>query len=105
MMDLKNYQKMSKDLQSAREAMKEDLANQQVEGIAGGGALKVTVNGNQEVLKVEIKREAVDPDDVQMLEDLFMAATNQALEKAKELQQSSMSQITGGMKLPNLPFL
>lgn len=105
MLDLKKYQKMSKDLQSGMEAMKEDLATQQVEGIAGGGALKVTVNGNQEVLKVEIKREAVDPDDVQMLEDLFMAAANQALDKAKELQQSSMSQITGGMKLPNLPFL
>lgn len=104
-MDLKKYQKMSKDLQSGMETMKEDLAKQQVEGIAGGGALKVTVSGNQEVLKVEIKPEAVDPDDVQMLEDLFMAATNQALEKAKELQQSSMSQITGGLKLPNLPFL
>jgi len=105
MLDMKKYQKMSKDLQSGMEMMKEDLAKQEIEGVAGGGALKVTVNGNQELLRVQIKPEAVDPDDITMLEDLIIAATNQALEKAKELQQSSMSQMTGGLKLPNMPFL
>lgn len=105
MLDMKKYQKMSKDLQSGMEMMKEDLAKQEIEGVAGGGALKVTVSGNQEILKVQIKPEAVDPNDIQMLEDLIIAATNQALEKAKELQQSSMSQMTGGLKLPNMPFL
>jgi len=57
------------------------------------------------VLKVEIKPEAVDPDDIAMLEDLFMAAANQAIEKSKALQQDSWSQLAPNMKLPNLPFL
>lgn len=96
---------MSKDLQSGMEQMQEELADREVEGTAGGGALRVVVNGNQEIVSVDIKPEAVDPDDVEMLADLFRAATNQAIEKSKELQQSSISQLTGGMKLPNIPFL
>jgi len=102
MLDLKRYKKMSKDLQGGMEKMQEELAGQEMDGTAGGGALKVTVNGNQEIIKVEIKPEAVDPDDVQMLEDLFRAAANQAIEKSKEIQQASVSELTGGM---NLPFL
>ncbi|MBI3735519.1 YbaB/EbfC family nucleoid-associated protein [Candidatus Sumerlaeota bacterium] len=96
---------MSKDLQAGIEVMKEDMAKETVEGIAGGGALKVVMNGNQEVVKVQIKPEAVDPDDIAMLEDLFVAAANQAVEKSKALQQDSLSHLTGGMKLPNIPFL
>lgn len=96
---------MSKDLQSGMEQMQEELADREVDGTAGGGALRVVVNGNQEIVSVEIQPEAVDPDDVEMLADLFRAAANQALEKSKELQQSSISQLTGGMKLPNIPFL
>ncbi len=105
MLDLKKYQRMSKDLQAGIELVKEEMAEKTVDGISGGGALKVTVNGNQEILKVEIKPEAVDPDDIAMLEDLFKAAANQALEKSKELQQESLSHLTGGMKLPNIPFV
>ena len=76
-----------------------------VEGSAGGGALKVVANGNQQIVKVQIRKDAVDPDDVAMLEDLFKAAANQAIEKSKELQQTSLNKITGGMKLPPLPFV
>lgn len=104
MLDLKKYQKMTRDMQAGMEKMQEDLENQMVEGVSGGGALKITANGNQEIVKVEISPEAVDPDDVQMLEDLFRAAVNQAITKSKELQQAGMSQLTGG-KLPNLPFM
>lgn len=105
MLDLKRYQKMSKDLQSGMEQMQGELATKEIEGAAGGGALKVVVNGNQEIVKVSIQPEAVDPEDIQMLEDLFRAAANQAIAKSKELQQESISQLTGGMKLPNMPFL
>ena len=104
-LDLKKYQRISKDIQSGIERLHEEMALKTIEGVSGGGALKVTVNCNQEILKVEIKPEAVDPDDIPMLEDLFRAAANQAIEKAKALQQHSLNQITGGMKIPNLPFI
>ena len=103
-LDLKKFQKMSKDLQAGMAQMQEEMADKEVEGVSGGGVLKVTVNGKQEITKVEIKPEAVDPDDIAMLEDLFRAAANQAIEKSKELQQDSMNRLTGGMKLPNMPF-
>ncbi len=105
MLDLKKYQKISRDLQAGMDVMREDMAKQTVEGAAGGGAVKVVMNGNQEVVKIAIKPEAVDPSDVAMIEDLVMAAVNQAVEKSKQLQESSLSHLTGGMKLPNLPFM
>ena len=104
MLDLKKFQKMSKDLQAGMETMKDELATKTVEGSAGGGAVHVTVNGNQELVEIKIKPEAVDPQDVEMLQDLIIAAVNQAVEKSKEIQQDRINQLTGGMKLPNLPF-
>jgi nucleoid-associated protein EbfC len=105
MLDMKKYKKLSKDLQSGMESMQDELAKVEVEGVAGGGALRILANGNQEILKVEIKPEAVDPDDIEMLADLFRAAANQAMEKSKAIQQERINQLTGGMNLPNLPFL
>ena len=105
MLDLKKYQRMSKDLQAGMAKMQEELAEKTMEGTAGGGALKITVNGNQEIIRVEIQPEAVDPDDIQMLEDLFRAAANQAIKQSKEVQQESINQVTGGMNLPNMPFV
>lgn len=102
MLDPKKIQKMSKNLQAGVETVKEELARMTVEGVSGGGALRVVVNGNQDFVKVSIKPEAVDPDDIAMLEDLFLAAANQAMEKAKELQQKSIGQLTGGMNIPGL---
>jgi hypothetical protein len=104
MLDLKRYQRMSKDLQAGMEKMQEELADREIEGVAGGGALKVVVNGNQEIVRVEIQKIAVDPDDISMLEDLFRAAANQAIEKSKAMQQEGINKLTGGMKLPNMPF-
>ena len=104
MIDMKKIQRMQKDLQSGMETMKDDLAGKTVDGSSGGGAVKVVVNGNQELVKVEIKPEAVDPNDIEMLQDLVLAAVNQAIEKSKEIQQERINQLTGGMKLPNLPF-
>lgn len=104
MLDLKKIQKMSKDLQAGMENMKETLSGKIVDGAAGGGVVTVKVNGNQELVEIKIKPEAVDPSDIEMLEDLIMAAVNQAVLKSKDLQQESINQLTGGMKLPNLPF-
>lgn len=105
MLDLKKYQQVSKDLQAGIEQMQGEMETKIVEGVSGGGALKVTVNGNQAIMKVEIQPEAVDPDDIAMLEDLFRAAANQAIEKSKQMQQESLGKLTGGAKLPNLPFI
>ena len=105
MLDLKKMQKMSKDLQSGMAGMQDELADQHVEGASGGGAVKVTANGNQELTAIHIAPEAVDLDDLEMLEDLVRAAANKAIEQSKALQQESMKQLTGGMNLPNLPFM
>jgi DNA-binding YbaB/EbfC family protein len=105
MLDLKKFQKMSKDLQAGMETMKDDLAKKTMDGQAGGGAVQVVVNGNQELVSIKISPEAMDPDDIEMLQDLIIAATNQAIVKSKDLQQESINALTGGMKLPNLPFL
>ena len=105
MLDLKKFQKMSKDLQAGMENMKEEMATKILEGSSGGGAVTVKVNGNQEMVEIIIKPEAVDPDDIEMLQDLVMAAANQAIEKSKEVQQNSINQLTGGMNIPNLPFM
>jgi DNA-binding YbaB/EbfC family protein len=104
MLDLKKFQKLSKNLQSGMENMKENLEHQLVEGVAGGGAVTVVVNGNQQLVSIAIKPEAVDPDDIEMLQDLVLAAVNQGVAKSKELQQESINQLTGGMKIPNMPF-
>lgn len=105
MFDVKKLQKMQKDLQEKMSTMQDDLADQTVEGTSGGGMVSVTVTGNQEILEVKIDPEAVDPDDIEMLQDLFIAATNQAIEKSKELSQQSMSKIMpGGTGIPGLPF-
>ena len=104
MFDPKQLQKMSKDLQSGMENMKDELADKTVEGASGGGAVKVVIDGNQMLKSITISPDAVDPDDIEMLQDLVVAAVNQAVETSKELQQDSINSLTGGMKLPNLPF-
>jgi DNA-binding YbaB/EbfC family protein len=99
---MKQVQKM----QAKMAEMQEALENMEVEASAGGGMVKVTCNGKHEILSVTIDPEVIDPDDVEMLQDLIMAAVNQAREKVQEAQQEQMSSITGGLNLPgmNLPF-
>ena len=79
-----------------------ELAEKEVEASSGGGVVTVKVNGKQEVLAIKIKPEAVDPEDVEMLEDLITAAVNEALRKSQEMVAGEMSKITGGMKIPGL---
>lgn len=93
-------------MQQKMEEVQKELAEAQVEGSAGGGMVKVTANGKQDILSIKIEKEVVNPDDVEMLQDLILSAVNQAREKAAELQAQSMSALTGGLDLPglNLPF-
>jgi len=104
MFDPKQLQKMQQELQKRMAQMDQDLANQKVEAASGGGAVKLTFNGKQELLSIKISPEAVDPEDIEMLEDLVLAAVNAGLARSKELGQMNMSQITGGMKIPGFPF-
>ena len=90
---MKQAQKMQRQMEEAQKAMEE----QQVTATAGGGAVEVTVSGKHELLKIKLSEEVVDPDDIEMLEDLIMAATNEALRKIDEANQQSMAKITGGL--------
>jgi nucleoid-associated protein EbfC len=96
---LKQAQKMQENLQKVQE----NLGNIKVEGTAGGGMVSVTANGTQEIEEIKIDPQVVDPEDVEMLEDLVLAAVNQAMETAKAKAQEEMAKVTGGM--PNLPGL
>lgn len=93
---LKQAQKMQADMQKSQE----ELEAKEVESSVGGGAVIVRVNGKKEILDINIKPEVVDPDDVEMLQDLVMSAVNQALRDIDEMQKSQMSKFTGGMNLP-----
>lgn len=95
---MKQAQKMQEDLAKAQE----ELSNKIVEASSGGGMVTVEMNGKYEVKKLKIDPEAVDPDDVEMLEDLIIAALNEAKEKISSQTESEMSKLTGGMNIPGL---
>ncbi|MCM3599035.1 MULTISPECIES: YbaB/EbfC family nucleoid-associated protein [Bacillaceae] len=95
---MKQMQKMQKDMAKAQE----ELAEKTIEGTAGGGMVTVTINGNKEVIDVNIKEEVVDPEDIDMLQDLVLAATNDALKKMDELTNDTMGKFTKGMNLPGM---
>lgn len=98
-----NMQNMMKQMQKMQKKMaeaQEELGQQKIEGTAGGGMVTVIVTGHKEVVDVTIKPEAVDPDDIEMLQDLVLAATNDALKKVEELTNNTMGQFTKGMNLP-----
>lgn len=102
MFDLKQIQKMQKELQDRMAQVQGDLKNQEVEGTAGGGMVVARANGNQELTDLIINKDVVDPEDVEMLQDLVVAAVNNALEQAKSLNENEMSKVTGGIKIPGL---
>lgn len=93
---MKQMQKMQKDMAKAQE----ELAVKTVEGTAGGGMVTVIANGQKQIVEVNIKEEVVDPDDIEMLQDLVLAATNDALKKIEDLTNETMGQFTKGMNLP-----
>jgi DNA-binding YbaB/EbfC family protein len=98
-----NYAKMMKQFQKMQAEMariQEELAHEEVEASAGGGSVKVTVNGKQEVTKIVIAKEAVDPEEVEMLQDMLLAAINEALRQSQELAAKRLGGLTGGLGLP-----
>jgi nucleoid-associated protein EbfC len=107
MAGLPNMAGMMKQIQKVQEKMaqvQEALESKTVVGEAGGGMVKVTANGKQRILKIQVDKEVVNPSDVEMLEDLVLAATNKALEESQRLAQEEMSKVTNGI-LPNIPGL
>jgi DNA-binding YbaB/EbfC family protein len=82
--------------------MQEELAQRTVETSAGGGMINVVANGKQQIVSITIDKEVVDPDDVEMLQDLVLAAVNDALNKAQEMVAGEMGKITGGMNIPGI---
>ncbi|MDI6605490.1 MAG: YbaB/EbfC family nucleoid-associated protein [Thermoanaerobacteraceae bacterium] len=100
-----NMNNMLKQAQQMQEQMKktqEELESRTVEETAGGGAVKVVANGKKELISIKIDPTVVDKDDVEMLEDLVLAAVNQALRSAEQMIAQEMSKITGGLNLPGL---
>lgn len=98
--NMNNLMKQAQKMQKKMQDMQDDLENQVFEAAAGGGAVKVTVTGKKEVTKVSIDPEVVDEDDVEMLEDLILAAVNEAMRTADEKVNQQMSSLTGGLNLP-----
>jgi len=97
-----NMMKQAQQLQSKMMKLQEELAEKTVDASSGGGMVKVTANGRQQILSIRIEEEVVDPDDIEMLQDLILAAVNDALAKAQEMVSSEMGKLTGGLNIPGL---
>ena len=94
--------KQAQKLQSQMMKLQEELAEKTVESSSGGGMVTVVANGRQQIVSIKIENEVVDPDDVDMLQDLVLAAVNDALAKAQEMVSSEMGKLTGGLNIPGL---
>jgi DNA-binding YbaB/EbfC family protein len=95
-----NLMKEAQKLQQQMADLQAEVAKKKVEASAGGGMVTVEASGQQEIVSIKIDREVINPDDPQMLEDLVVAACNEALRKSKEMVQAEMSKLTAGLKLP-----
>ena len=102
MAQMNKMMKQMQKLQEQMERMQKKLAEKEVTHSAGGGMVKATVNGRQELVNIEIDPEVIDPEDREMLEDLIIAAVNGAMEEANQLAQSEMAQLTGGLSIPGM---
>lgn len=94
--------KQAKKMQEQMLKMQEEMEDKVHEATSGGGAVSVKINGKRELQEIKINQEVVDPDDVEMLEDLIMAAVNEGLRKVDESSASEMSKLTGGLNIPGL---
>jgi DNA-binding YbaB/EbfC family protein len=97
--------KQAQQIQTKMAKLQEDLGDRTVEASSGGGMVIVVANGRQEVLSIKIEQEVIDPDDAEMLQDLIMAAVNDALTKAKDMVNEEMGKLTKGMNIPGMPGL
>jgi nucleoid-associated protein EbfC len=97
-----NIMKEAQKLQQQMEALQAEVAKKKVQATAGGGMVTVEASGKQELLSIKIDREVINPEDAQMLEDLVLAACNEALRQSREMVQAEMGKLTGGLKIPGL---
>ena len=97
-----NMAKMAQQLQADMAKAQEDIAAMVLEGTAGGGAVTATVNGKGEVMSITLDKEVVDPEDVEMLQDLITAAVNDGVHRVQEAAADRMARVTGGMNIPGL---
>lgn len=100
--NMNNMMKQMQKLQKQMENLEEDLKNQEVTGTSGGGAVEATVNGKKELIRIKIDEAVVDPEDVDMLEDLVLTAVNNAMEEADSVANQKMGNLTGGLNIPGL---
>ncbi len=103
--NMSNLIKQAQKLQAKIEKIQEELEEKTVEATAGGGMVKAVVNGKQELVSIHIDPEVIDPEDPEMLQDLIVAAVNEALSKAKELVAEEMKKLAQGLGIPGLPNL
>ena len=104
-MNIGQIAKMAQQMQAQVAQAQQELAETTLEATAGGGAVRVVITGALEVRSVEIDPSAVDPDEVEMLQDLVMTAINEAITRSKELERERMGKIAGGMGIPGMPGL
>ncbi|HET9809300.1 MAG TPA: YbaB/EbfC family nucleoid-associated protein [Candidatus Limnocylindria bacterium] len=102
MKNMGDLQKMAREMQANMAKAQEELAAATVEGTAGGGAVVVVLTGTQDVKSVKIQKDAVDPEDVETLQDLVLAAFTDALKKSRELAAQRLGSVTGGLKIPGM---
>lgn len=103
-MNMQQMMKQARKMQEQLAAAQENIAQSTVDASAGGGMVKVTVNGEMQITSLKIDPEALDPEDVEMLEDMVTAAVNEALRSVGDLANRQMGAITGGLNIPGMPF-
>lgn len=101
-MNMNNLMKQAQQMQAKLATLQNELSEREVEASAGGGMVKVKVNGKQQLISVSINKECVDPNDVSTLEELVFTAVNQAMKESQDMVQQAMSKVTGGMNIPGL---
>ncbi len=99
---LGNIMKQAQQMQAKIARMQQELETREVEASAGGGMVTARVNGKQQILELKIEKSVVDPEDVEMLQDLVLAAVNEAIKKSQDMIQAEMGKVTGGMNIPGL---
>jgi DNA-binding YbaB/EbfC family protein len=104
-LNISQIAKMAQQVQTQMAQAQDELREKTLEASAGGGAVRVTITGAQEVRAIEIDPSAVDPEEVEMLQDLILAAVNDAIGRSKELERERLGRIAGGMGLPGMPGL
>lgn len=102
MKQMKNLMKQAQQLQNKMAKLQEEMASKTIETSVGGGMIRVVANGKQEIVSIHIEKEVVNPDDVEMLQDLILAAVNDALMQSQKMISEEMGKLTGGMNIPGL---